>query len=406
MLSVEEAQERVLQAFDRLETVEAPLDATLGHVLASDLAASAPSPRFDNSAMDGYAVRAEDVAAATTERPVRLRLNGEVKAGSEHLPEVVSGAALRIMTGAPLPPGADAIVPVENAGEDGGEVVVREASVAGQHVRRAGEDIEAGATFLTAGMVLGPGELALLAAMGHPVVPVYRRPRVAILVTGDELVAVDQEPLPGQIRDSNSIALSALVRESGADVVLAERVPDDLDATVSALERAAIEADLVLSSGGVAVGRYDFIKPAVEKLGRIDMWKVAMQPGKPVVLGEVSGVPFLGLPGNPVSIHVSFERFVRPAIRKMRGHRDLFRPIITARLTERITKKPGRQHYVRVYLDRADDRWFATPTGPQGSHMMSSLAGCDGLAIFPADESVREMGAEITVELWKIPGEG
>lgn len=405
MLSVEQAREKVLSAFRPTETVEVRLADALGAVTARDLVAPDPSPRFDNSAMDGYAVLSADVSGASEDLPVSLELRGEVRAGDGDLPEVVAGTAVRIMTGASLPFGADAVVPVEEADERGSKVLVRVAAEAGRHIRRAGEDLEAGDLLLAAGTQLRSGELGLLAAMGISPVPVHRRPRVAVLVTGDELVAVEQRPGPGQIRDSNSVALAALVTEAGAEVVLSERVPDDLDATVAALE-AATAADLIVSSGGVAVGRYDFIKPAVEKLGRIDMWKVAMQPGKPVVLGDVSGVPFLGLPGNPVSIHVSFEQFVRPAIRKMLGYKQLSRPRVTARLTEAITKRPGRQHFVRIFLEHADDGWFATPTGPQGSHILSSLAGCDGVAIFPAEETHIEMGAEVEVEAWRFPGGG
>lgn len=355
--------------------------------------------------MDGYAVRAADVTGASDTEPARLELQGEVRAGGTQDPAAVRpGCAVRIMTGAPVPSGADAVVPVEETDEDGGWVLVKAPAPLGAHIRRAGEDLETGDLMVAAGTELRPGEMALLAAMGCARISVHRRPRVSILVTGDELVPVDAEPGPGQIRDSNSVALRSLVEECGAEVAGAERVPDDLEATVAALQSAAARSDLVVSSGGVAVGRYDFIKPAVERLGRIDMWKVAMQPGKPVVLGEVAGVPFLGLPGNPVSIHVSFEQFVRPALRKMMGHRDLMRPTVIARLTDAATKKPGRKHFVRVFLEQIDGTWFATPTGPQGSHILSSLAGCDGVAVFPEAETRLEMGAEVDVEVWRLRG--
>jgi molybdopterin molybdotransferase len=230
-------------------------------------------------------------------------------------------------------------------------------------------------------------------------------PRVAVLVTGDELVPPEATPAPGEIRDSNSVALAALVVDAGAEVVGFPAVPDRREAVVEAFRAAAGSADLVLSSGGVAVGRYDFVKEVVEELGRIDLWRVAMQPGKPVVLGEVAGVPFLGLPGNPVSIHVGFEQFVRPAIRKMRGCRDLLRPRMPARLTETIEKKPGRLHFVRVRLAHSSEGWLATPTGRQGSHIQSSLIDCHGVAQFPADATRLEEGAEVTVEVWSLPGE-
>lgn len=374
-----------------------------GMVLAKDQIAEHSLPRFDNSAMDGYAVRSVDVLDASEELPVRLEVTGEVRAGAAGDPEVGSGQAVRIMTGAPMPAGADAVVPVEVTSEEEGQVLIRAASPTGKHVRPAGDDLSAGALLVAAGEELGAGEIAILASLGCSPLPVFRRPKVAVLVTGDELVAPEAEVGPGQIRDSNSLALAALVREAGGEPVTFPAVRDDLDATTDALRRAAEASDLVVSSGGVAVGRYDFVKDAILKLGRIDLWKVAMQPGKPVVLGSIETTPFLGLPGNPVSIHVSFEQFVRPAIRKMRGCNSLLRTRVTARLTEAITKSPGRRHFVRVKMQLDEGNWIATPTGPQGSHIQSSLVGCDGLAIFPEEMTSLERGAEVEVELWRIP---
>jgi molybdopterin molybdotransferase len=232
---------------------------------------------------------------------------------------------------------------------------------------------------------------------------VVRRPKVAVLVTGDELVAPEAEPGPGQIRDSNSVALTVLVKEAGGEVVPFPCVPDQRSEVVEAFARATDLADLIVSSGGVAVGKYDFVKDVVEELGGIDLWRVAMQPGKPVVLGNIKGTPFLGLPGNPVSIHVGFEQFVRPAIRKMRGCKSLLRPTIRTRLTESIQKRAGRLHFVRVRLQTTEDGWLATPTGPQGSHIQSSLVECDGVARFAADATELEAGAEVVVEVWRLP---
>jgi molybdopterin molybdotransferase len=317
--------------------------------------------------------------------------------------EIAPGAAARIMTGAPLPPGADAVVPVELTDEQGDTVLIKVPAQPGRHVRPAGDDIEQGAILVRAGSELGPGELALVASMGLSPLPVRRGPRVAVLVTGDELVSPEAQPGPGQIRDSNSIALAALVAGAGAEVIPARPVADTHDATKAAFERAAEVSDLVLSSGGVAVGRYDFVKDVVSELGHIDMWRVAMQPGKPVVLGSVAKTPFLGLPGNPVSIHVGFEQFVRPAIRKMRGCRTLLRPTLTARLTETIQKPPGRLHFVRVRLQSKDGNWVAAPTGSQGSHIQSSLIDCHGVARFAAESTELSEGAEVVVEVWSLP---
>jgi molybdopterin molybdotransferase len=239
--------------------------------------------------------------------------------------------------------------------------------------------------------------------MGFSPLRVRRGPKVAILVTGDELVPPEAQPGPGQIRDSNSIALRALVADAGGDSLVFPSVRDDRTATLEAFRRAGEIADLVLSSGGVAVGKYDFVKEVVAELGRIDMWRVAMQPGKPVVLGSIGSTPFLGLPGNPVSIHVGFEQFVRPAIRKMRGCRGLLRPSVVAELTEPIKKRPGRLHFVRVGLHARSGKWFATPTGAQGSHIQSSLIDCNGVARFDIEETKIDAGSEVVVEVWRLP---
>jgi molybdopterin molybdotransferase len=403
LLSVDEARARVLDAVRPLDTEEVLVGRALGLVSANEVLATHPLPRFANSAMDGYAVVAKDVANASEETPVELRVIGEVRAGDPGEIHVDPGGAARIMTGAPLPDGADAIVMVEVTEERDGAVLIKGSAAKGQHVRPAGDDLAAGAVLVPEGIELGPGELALLASMGMSPVAVRRGPRVALLVTGDELVNPEEEPGPGQIRDSNAIALSALLQMAGADAVLSERVPDAREAVVDAFERAAAEADVIVSSGGVAVGKYDFVKDVVEELGGIQLWRVAMQPGKPVVLGSVRDAVFLGLPGNPVSVHVGFEQFVRPAIRKMRGCRSLLRPTMEATLTETITKRPGRLHFVRVRLRSEGGEWLATPTGPQGSHIQSSLIDCHGVARFGREESELTKGDSVTVEVWRLP---
>ncbi|MDQ3752553.1 MAG: molybdopterin molybdotransferase MoeA [Actinomycetota bacterium] len=405
MLAVDEARREVLGAVQPLEPRDTLVGDALGGVLAVDLFAPHPLPRFDNSAMDGYAVRAADVTQASEGAPVQLDVAGEVRAGDPGELEVVAGAAVRIMTGAPVPKGADGIVPVEDTSEQGGRVIIRRPTAAGRHVRPSGDDVAEGDALVRGGSELGPGELALLASMGFSPLPMRPGPKVAVLVTGDELVAPEATAGPGQIRDSNSVAIRALVTESGGEVVPFGGVADTPEAVIEALKRAGATADLVVSSGGVSVGRYDFVKDAVEKLGHIDLWRVAMQPGKPVVLGAIGATPFLGLPGNPVSIHIGFEQFVRPAIRKMRGCRDLLRPTMDAILTEAIEKPPGRLHFVRVRLSPGADGWRATPTGAQGSHVQSSLVDCHGVARFGRDETALEAGSNVVVEVWRLPGE-
>ena len=400
MLSVPQALQRVLDVIVPLEPRSEKVREALGSVLAEKVVAAHPMPRFDNSAMDGYAVRSIDIPGPAT----TLAVTGEVRAGDPGDLEVAEGTAVRIMTGAAVPAGADAVVPVEVTESSGDAVTVNEVPKAGQHIRRAGEDFSAGTILMDEGVELGPGECALLASVGHSPVLVRSAPRVAIVVTGDELVEPEAEPGPGQVRDSNSIALEALVLQAGATPILLRRVGDDLSSTIETFRVAAQGADLVVSSGGVAVGRYDFVKDAIAELGEIDMWRVAMQPGKPVVLGRIGDKPFLGLPGNPVSIHVSFEQFVRPAIRKLLGCTELLRPRVAARLTETITKKPGRLHFVRVRLTATGDGWEATPTGPQGSHIQSSLVGVHGVAIFDASLERIESGETVSVEVWSLPG--
>ena len=406
MLSVGEAQARVLAAVIPLPVEDVVVADALGLVVASDLVAPHSLPRFDNSAMDGYAVRSVDAAAASETSPVILEVVGEIRAGVPANVTVGPGTAARIMTGAAVPQGADAIVPVELTEESGDKVTVLGPAPAGRHVRPAGDDVRAGDVAVRAGEEVTAGEAAMIASLGLSPLPVRRGPKVAVLVTGDELVPAEAEPAPGQIRDSNSVALRALVAEAGAEPVDMGRVPDDRAEVVAAFERAAGVADLIVSSGGVAVGKYDFVKDVVEELGGIDLWRVAMQPGKPVVLGHVRSTPFLGLPGNPVSIHVSFEQFVRPAIRKMRGCAELLRPVVKASLTEDLEKPAGRLHFVRVALEADGRGWRATPTGPQGSHIQSSLVGCHGVARFPVEETSLSAGAEVDVEVWRLPGGG
>jgi molybdopterin molybdotransferase len=403
LLSVDDARARVLDSVEPLPVEQVPLNEALGLVSAGAIHAPHPLPRFDNSAMDGYAVVATDTVGASEAAPVELKVIGEVRAGGSEDVIVEPGTAARIMTGAPLPEGADGIVMVEQTEEHHGTVSVKAAVEERQHVRPAGDDLDAGALLVSEGLELGPGELALLGSMGITPVEVRRGPRVAVLITGDELVDPDEEPGPGQIRDSNQLALLALLERAGARPVLSERVPDRREAVRDAFDRAAATADLVISSGGVAVGRYDFVKEVVEELGSIELWRVAMQPGKPVVLGSVVDVPFLGLPGNPVSVHVGFEQFVRPAIRRMRGCSVLLRPTLRATLTETITKRPGRLHFVRVRLASREGEWLATPTGPQGSHIQSSLIDCHGVARFEREQSKLTEGEQVSVEVWRLP---
>lgn len=404
MMSVEEARAEVLARVEVLDPLDLMLDEAFGRISATDILARDRLPRFDNSAMDGYAVRSGDLAGATVAEPAELRIVGEVRAAAGAPAAFEAQQTVRIATGAPVPPGADAVVPIEDTAEvDETAIHVMGPVPKGRYIRRAAEDVEVGQVVVPAGIDLGAGELALLAALGQETVAVRDRAKVAVLVTGDELASPVEQAGPGQVYDSNSTAMSALVREAGAEVVLLERVADTASATTAALERAAECADVILSCGGVSVGPYDLVKEAVTKLGSVDHWRVAMQPGKPLVIGQVREVPFLGLPGNPVSVHVTFEQFARPALKKMSGARALLRPRIQAFLGRRVDGISGRRQFVRVRLSSAGDRWEATPTGAQGSHIQSSLVACDGLAILPEESTGADPGTEIEVEVWRLP---
>lgn len=388
MLEPDDAARRIVAAITPLGAVEMPLLDAAGLVLASDVVSPVSLPLWANSAMDGYACRAADVRAATSAAPARLRVVDHVRAGAFPTRVVGAGEATRIATGAPVPDGADTVVRIEDT--DGGDdaVLVRDARDAARNVRLAGEDVRAGDTVGSAGTALGHGQIAMLAAVGAASVRVHRRARVAILTTGDELVALENfaEVRAGRrIVSSNSYGLVTGVRSAGAEPVDIGIVGDDPKALRTALERAA-ECDLVISSAGVSVGEADYMKSIIESLGgTVDFWRVRMRPGSPLASGTVRGKPWLGLPGNPVSTFVTFELFARPAIRKLMGHRSLFATRIKAVAGEPMTLGAPLTHYFRVRLARdGGGPPRATFTGPQASNIMSSVARADALLIVPA----------------------
>ena len=381
MLTVAEARGRILGRVHPLGAEEVPLDRTPGRFLAAPVAAGLALPPFDNSAMDGFAVRAGDL-------PGELPVAGAIAAGAAPGGSLAAGTAVRIMTGAPMPAGADAVVMREEAEDRGDRVRFARAAVAGQHVRRAGEDIAAGAAILATGARVGPGEVAVLASLGHATVRVGRRPRVSILSTGDELCPLGAAPRPGQIISSNEHALAAQAVEAGAEVLGAALVPDDRPAIESAII-AALDCDVLITSGGVSVGDHDHVRAAMESVGiEIDFWKVAMRPGKPVTFGVARGGALcFGLPGNPVSSLVSFELFVRPTLLALSGagERDRERPRAEVVLADPISKTAGRTHYLRAGLTRRGDLIEATPHSKQGSGMLSSLVAVDALVEVAAE---------------------
>ncbi|HWE61608.1 MAG TPA: gephyrin-like molybdotransferase Glp [Chloroflexota bacterium] len=391
MLTVEEAQAQLLAEIVALATEEAPLADTLDRVLARDVFADSDLPPFTNSAMDGYAVRAADTYGASAGAPRRLPVVGEIAAGDPGQDPLPEGAAMRIMTGAPVPPGADAVIQVELTRPlEYGVELLAEVPV-GASVRRAGGDVARGQRMLVAGTILHPGEMGLLAAEGFARVPVYRRPRVAILSTGDELVDVDQIPGPGQIRNSNATMLAAQVRRAGAEPIDLGVARDTREAVHAALD-AGRACDIFISSGGVSVGVYDVVKSVLEERGGIQFWRVNMRPGKPVAFGRVDGVPFLGLPGNAVSSFVTFELFARPVLRKLAGHRLLFRQVVPVTMDQAIPGFQERRHFVRTLVRWTEDGWHATPIGEQGSHLLTSTLAVNALVIVPEGSQGPEAG--------------
>ncbi len=399
MLQVEEALARVLDVIEPLGAEEVPILEALGRFLAQDVHADVDVPPYANSSMDGYAVLAADTAGASAESPARLRVTGEVAAGYVIETPVTPGTAIRIMTGAPLPPGADAVVKVEDTALDEGWVQIFAEAPPGQYIRPAGEDVQQGALVLQQGTRVRPQEIGMLATLGHETVPVARRPRVAILATGDEVVEIDAALAPGKIRNANSYSNAAQVLKYGGEPVLLGIARDRVvDLTEKIRAGLAQGVDLFLTSGGVSVGDFDIVKNVLAAEGEIDFWRVRMKPGKPLAFGQIASVPVLGLPGNPVSVMVSFETFVRPALLKMQGA-DWARPTVEATLADEIVHKDERRHYVRVHVELGEGEYRAHLTGGQGSGILSSMVKANGFAIIPEDWTHAPAGARVAVIL-------
>jgi molybdopterin molybdotransferase len=400
-LQVREAQEIVLEAARPLppETVAAA-DA-LGRILAEPVGSDRTLPPADCSAMDGFAVRAEDLEGAGPDRPREFPVVFEVAAGDQAERALARGEAARIFTGAALPPGSDTVVRQEDTERDGERVRMLVVPRPGDHVRRAGEDVRAGDDVLARGVCLRAAHLGMLSALGRSVVAVRQRPRVALLSGGDELVEPDRPVTGGRIVSSNSYSLAAQCRELGADPLylgIARDRPEEIERHL----RAGLRCDVLVSSAGVSVGDRDFVREVLEKLGcRLIFWGVEMKPGFPIAFGRFEDGPLVfGLPGNPVSAMVTFEVFVRPALLKMAGHTKLFRPRLRARLREALSKSAGRMHFVRVHLERGEDGEIsATPAGNQSSGVLGSMTRAGGLLLFPAEATELPAGAEATVQV-------
>lgn len=396
MIPVEEAIEIILKIAHPFRPVPIPRGELLGHVLAEDVRAEENMPPFATSRMDGYAVVAADDRR-------RRRILGEQAAGTELDVTVTPGTAMRIMTGAPVPPGADAVIPVEETSEEEGYVLLPGAVPEGQYIHRVGGDYAVGDLIIPKGSVVGPPEIGLLANLGRSDALAHPKARVAVMATGDELVAADETPGPGQIRDSNSYTLCAAVRDAGAIAQRVDRIVDNRRALYETILEAASEASVVITSGGVSMGTKDLVKPVLAELGTVHFGQVAVKPGKPLTLATIEGGIVFGLPGFPVSSLVSFENFVRPALRVMMGHRALWRPEVTARLRHDIAHKPDRTEFQRAVIRQEDDdTWWATTTGSQVSSRLKSLVGANALLRIPrgvGDLATRDKVTALRIDL-------
>ncbi|HWF31586.1 MAG TPA: gephyrin-like molybdotransferase Glp [Solirubrobacteraceae bacterium] len=399
-LEIDDARRIVLKSVRPLDFVELSLDDALGRVLAGDVLADAPLPAFDSSAMDGWAVRAADVASASASEPVALRPIGESRAGHPASQALAEGETIAISTGAMIPAGADAVVRVERTRrhESGSVVEVLEAVPAANDIRRAGEDVAQGAVVLRAGATLGPAEIGMHASLGRARALCSRAPRVSVLATGDELVAPGETGRPGTVRDSNSHSIAALARRAGAHVVRRATLPDDAAVTMAAIAEGAADSDALLLCGGVSVGEHDHVRPSLQRLDASQrFWGLALKPGHPTWFGTLGDALVFGLPGNPVSAMVTFALLAAPALRAMQGARDPHLSL-TAALDGGYRKRAGRAHAVRCTISARDDGWHARPTGPQGSHMLSSMLAADALAIVPGAVSELPDGARVRIE--------
>jgi molybdopterin molybdotransferase len=409
MMPVEEALERILSYFSVLDLEELPVLEALGQVVAEDVVARFSIPPLDNTAMDGYAVRASDTAGASAEQPVRLRVVGELAAGYVFGGRVEPNEAVRIMTGAPVPDGADTIVPFEETDEptgrgfgrfakSRGEVGILKAAAAGNNIRRAGEDVRSGQRIIPSGTVVQPAQIGVLASLGLAKVRAHRRPVVAILSTGDEVKEPGQPLGPGQIYDSNAYSVSAMVLEAGGIPKRLGIAPDTVEALTAKL-REGLNADMLVTSAGVSRGDYDVVKDVLAKEGDVDFWTVRMRPGKPLAFGAFRDgsrrVPHIGLPGNPVSSMVSFELFGRPAIFKMLGRDDWRRPVVRAIADDAIANTDARRVYARAVVTERDGGYHAALTGPQGSGILTSMAEANAFAIVPEDVALVRPGEEV-----------
>lgn len=399
MIQVQEALNTILAKIQFKGVEKVPLDQALGRVLAEDVISRINNPPLDNSAMDGYALIAEDIQSATPESPVKLEVVEEIAAGYMAKGTLKPGQAMRIMTGAPIPSGANAVLMQEDTEKDGNSILCMDKADVEENIRQAGEDVKIGEQVIKKGTTLSPAHIGMMAVVGRSQIAVGQRPIVSILSTGDEILELDDTPEGPQIFNSNGHMLSAQIKSAGG-TPLYLGIAKDTEKDLMEKFEWALKADIVVSSGGVSVGDYDLVKASLQKMGQ-DMlfWKVAMKPGKPLAFGRIGETPIFGLPGNPVSSFVSFEQFVRPSLKKALGCSDLTHKTVQAKLTRTIHKKPGRLHFLSSIVSWADGAYTVTPAGEQGSGILKSAANANGLLIFPLEAEEIKEGQEVAVQL-------
>jgi molybdopterin molybdotransferase len=402
-ISVEQALELVLQSVSTLDGADLPLLDCLNSVLAEDIAADMDIPPFDNSAMDGYALIAADTTSARAEAPMTLRVIADLPAGYPPPPIVGRGEAVRIMTGAPMPHGTDAVARTEDVERGDGTVRISRPLSIGQDLRRRGEDVRLGDLVLATGLVVRPGEIGMLATLGRKVARVVRTPRVAVLTTGDELVDPDEPVTPGKIRNSNLYSISAQVKACGAQPIMLGVARDTVEQLEAKIQEGIGEADMLITSGGVSVGDYDVVKKVLDRMGEILFWKVKMRPGSPVTFGRLQGKPMFGLPGNPTASMVAFEQFARPAILKMAGRTRLRRREVEATLELTVKGRAGVRQFVRAIATEGPDGWKVRPSGPQGSAILRTMVRSNALLVVPESAGRLQPGDRATVQLIDQP---
>jgi molybdopterin molybdotransferase len=399
MITVAEAIEQILQTINPLGLERVNILDALGRVLGEDITAGRNIPPKDNSAMDGYALRFQDTIGASPHHPVVLEVIEDIPAGAIPQKSVAAGQSARIMTGAPLPVGTDAVLKMEDTEKDGQKIRIMAEAQSGQDIRRAGEDVREGELVIPRGTSVRPAGIGMLASLGRSFVSVYQRPLIAVLATGNELVDIDESPSPWKIINSNSYSLASQALDCGA-LVMQMGIAKDKREDLLARFQAAMRADVIISSGGVSVGDYDLVKDIMQEVGsRMQFWQVAMRPGKPLAFGRIGNIPMFGLPGNPVSSMISFEQFIRPAILKMMGHQEIFRKTVRAVLQEDIEKRKGFTHFIRALVKADAGGYTVSTTGEQGSGILKSMVRANGLIVLPENIEKVKSGKEVKVQL-------